>query len=1730
MVPLRISRSTILVTVLYGDEDVPGVRALLEGVAPDQNLAFLLFEPDQEDMGQRQQHRSRLIGATSLQVREAVDGGPLERSGIAFAPRARVSHVDSELLVSLRAELAQVDPDDPREIALRAVTSTLGRRGCVLAFAAAHDQLPESPRLRDMLGRHDGLVLLQREPGGPFIRLSPNLGDESPVEVAVQPAELTYTLLEHAEPLIAEPRPAIVSPRFTDVEAHLPAILQRVRDVTGQDFSNYKTATMVRRTIRRLHLSGERTAEAYLERLREERVEVGRLFRDLLVGVTAFFRDPDAFEALSAQVLERLATSDASTPARVWVAGCSTGEEVYTLLIMLEELAATVPSMRRVQLFATDVDDVARRFARAGRYPASRVANLTRERLARFFVRTGQHFQVRQSLRDRVVFSHHDLTRDPIFSQLDLIVCRNVLIYFDDMIRDRLLPRFHQSLRQGGTLFLGPSESLGGHESLFRALDAPHRLFTRADVPTRPASESLMFRRPSVERRAPVRDQDEIVQLMRTALAVDHAPRALVVSSDGNIVAVSGELSAILSVRDGAFVNSLSHLVHEGLRMETRAALREAQLLGQRVEHAAGTLRTVSGEEGVTVVAAPLPGADAESGLFLLVFRRNGLNVQTPDRADVTAADARAGWASTAIVERLEADLASVRGELLRVSHNADTVNEELKAANEELTSMNEELQAGMDELEASRQELERVNAALGESNTDLTNLLASTGIPTLFLDDDGTVRRINPTVGHVYNVSAQDIGRPIRHFTHNAVAMPPLPDTDDVYESIEPIEDPVRMVDGTVYLRRVQPYESATGERRGMVLTFTDVTERDQIRRDLHESTTRLRQVIDAMFVFVGLLDLDGILLEINQAPLEVTGLSRADVIGQPFWETALWTHSAAGSKRTKEAFLRARDGEAVRYDVEIVGHNNERITIDFMLQPVRRDGQVICVVPSAVDVTHRVLAEERLREQHELTRAITVNASTAILLLDGAGACAMTNPAAIRLLAFADRDLLGAPLHDLVHPSGDVERTGCPGESCEVARACAGALVLREFESVFIARNGAALPVAVSASAVESDRDDRPLNETGGFAARGVVFEVRDLTDTLQARQEVAEGESRFRQMADAIPQMAWIAGPDGDVLWYNRQFYEYTGAMEAELLGRGWTRLHDPDMLPVVVERWKQSIEAGTPFDMVFPLLGADGQYRPFITRVNPLRADHGEIRLWFGTNTDISEERERTELLRRNERQLQAITDALPDVITRFDREHRHVFVNAAMERVTGHRSSSVIGRTSRELGLPEGLCARLDAALGRVFASGEAEPLEFTCNITASLRTFAAWLTPELDPIGNVEAVLAVVRDRTAEVNAAEALEEAVRRKDAFLATLAHELRNPLAPMRNGLEILRLTLGDGEHAASTQRLLERQVAHMTRLIDDLLDVSRIRLGKLTLRVASVDLHRVVEEALATNEAALQDAGHEMVRALSDVPLTICADEDRVTQVVSNLVNNAIKYTPRGGRIHVSLGMEAGDAVIRVRDNGVGIEPDKLEHVFELFAQLPQGGASTAGLGIGLALVRQLVELHKGTVVAESAGLGSGSTFTVRLPAEAPTHNTPVSVPSEPSGQARPLRVLVVDDNEDSVDSMVTMLTLLGHESRSAHSGHQAMTVVAEFVPDLVFADIGLPDMTGYELAVALRDALHNPHVVLVALTGWGSEEHRRRSVDAGFDYHLTKPAAMDVIRRILARVTLELGQH
>jgi signal transduction histidine kinase len=435
--------------------------------------------------------------------------------------------------------------------------------------------------------------------------------------------------------------------------------------------------------------------------------------------------------------------------------------------------------------------------------------------------------------------------------------------------------------------------------------------------------------------------------------------------------------------------------------------------------------------------------------------------------------------------------------------------------------------------------------------------------------------------------------------------------------------------------------------------------------------------------------------------------------------------------------------------------------------------------------------------------------------------------------------------------------------------------------------------------------------------------------------------------------------------------------------------------------------------------------------------------------------------------------------------------------------------------------PKAYADEVVALFRRTLATGEPHfvPERIEQRLDRGVTEFYEWQINRIPLAGNAQGVVCYFRDIAKSVLAREALREADARKDEFLATLAHELRNPLAPLRNSVEILKVAQPNGPPPRATLDVMERQLSHLVRLVDDLMEVSRITRGDVELRREPVRLDAALRNALEASEALIHAGGHRVNLSLPSEPVVLTADAVRLAQIFTNLLDNAAKYSDDGGTITVEARREGHEAVVVVGDTGQGIEPGELPQLFKVFSRGARN-ANQSGLGIGLALVRRLVEMHGGRIEATSQGRGKGSRFTVRLPC-ASTPAIPRSAPAPAVEASAPLRVLIVDDNRDAADSLGLLLTQMVAEVRVTNDGPAALAAFGDFQPHLVLLDIGMPGMDGYEVVRRLRALPQTPRAVVAALTGWGQDDDRRRVREAGFDHHLVKPASLGDLQSLLA---------
>ena len=503
-------------------------------------------------------------------------------------------------------------------------------------------------------------------------------------------------------------------------------------------------------------------------------------------------------------------------------------------------------------------------------------------------------------------------------------------------------------------------------------------------------------------------------------------------------------------------------------------------------------------------------------------------------------------------------------------------------------------------------------------------------------------------------------------------------------------------------------------------------------------------------------------------------------------------------------------------------------------------------------------------------------------------------------------------------------------------------------------------------------------------------------------------------------------------------------------------------------------------------------------------------------------EVGVRRQTEQSLRDSQQLLQAIVDNSQAVVYVKDLRGRYLLVNRRYEEIFRRGRDAILGQTDHDLFAKEAADTFRDMDV-RAAAADQALTEEESVPQADGPHTYISVKAPLRDAAGKVYGTFGISTDITDRKVAEDQLREADRRKSEFLAILSHELRNPLAPLRNGLQILKLRSDTDPTVSQSVSMMDRQMTHLVRLVDDLLDVSRITCGRLELRRQKVLLTEVLANAVDASRVSIESRRHELIIDIRAQNLLVDGDSDRLAQVFSNLLLNAAKYTDAGGRIALSLDRQNGEAVVVVQDNGIGIPPPALERVFDMFCRLGShelGG--TEGLGIGLSLVRTLVQMHCGTVQALSEGPGRGSRFTVRLPLAEGSVAAADSAP-RPAAQNRGQRVLVVDDNSDSAASLALLLEMEDYEVRTAADGEEAIEQVQAFEPQIVFMDLAMPRLNGVEAARRIRALPAGQSVRVVALTGWGQEADRQRTREAGMDHHLVKPISLDALRSVLGEL-------
>ncbi|MES2355694.1 MAG: ATP-binding protein [Pseudomonadota bacterium] len=650
--------------------------------------------------------------------------------------------------------------------------------------------------------------------------------------------------------------------------------------------------------------------------------------------------------------------------------------------------------------------------------------------------------------------------------------------------------------------------------------------------------------------------------------------------------------------------------------------------------------------------------------------------------------------------------------------------------------------------------------------------------------------------------------------------------------------------------------------------------------------------------------------------------------------------------------------------------------------------------------------------------------------------------------------------------------------------------------------------------------------------FSARELVARIASHLELTRVREEsranLRESEERFRMLADYAPVMIWMADIDKSCSYVNQGWRHFSGRTLQQELGNGWAENIHADDCQRCMEIYNTAFDARKEFEMECRFKRQDDQYRWIIVQGVPRFTPIGRFAGYVGSCVDITLHKQGEASVR----QLAAIVECSDDAIMGNTLDGIITSWNAGAERIFGYTAEEAVGRHISLLMPPDRHAEELEI-IGK-FRRGE-RIIDFeTVRVRKDQQLVDISLTvsPIKDASGAITGASKIARDITEQKRIREMLREASQRKDEFLAMLAHELRNPLAPIQNAVQVFALRAPAVPELQKACDMIERQVRHLTRLVDDLLDVSRITQGKVTLRKERVNLNETILAAIETCRQLIDGRGHHLDIHLPTPPVIVNGDAIRLAQIFGNLLNNAAKYTEENGRIAVTAKVEGSEVIVSVKDNGIGVPADILPSIFDLFTQADRSlDRSQGGLGIGLSLVKNLIELHGGSVEAHSAGSEKGSEFIVRLPAVSPEIVRVVAKPRERVQiNSKHARILVVDDNDDSRESMTALLEIQGHEVRSASTGYAALEIAAEFSPSIVLLDIGLPGMDGFGVVGEMRKMAETKHAVILALTGYGQPEDHCRSMEAGFDYHLVKPVELDILKAIIESIDVPIAER
>lgn len=1004
-------------------------------------------------------------------------------------------------------------------------------------------------------------------------------------------------------------------------------ICEVLRSATGHDFKHYKDSTLSRRILRRLHVTHCDTFDEYLDLLKNDDDAARALMRDLLIGVTAFFRDADAFDALEHKVIGKLIGPEGPAVVRIWVTGCSTGQEAYSLAMMVQERIEACDSDQEVQIFATDLDERALSVARKGLYPAAIAEQVSPARLKRYFTKSGGRYQVNKELRQRIVFSPHNLIADPPFSRMDMIACRNVMIYLGQHLQKKLISLFHYALRENGYLFLGSSEAVTGHGDLFRVIDGRARIAQRKETGVRNAMTRAPAAGSTIPWNALAGPSAENVGAISQRIILDEfAPPYLIVTDDGQITYASAGTDPFIQLPEGQYINNMLRIVRTGIRTGLRSAWSQALKTRRKTIHEGLSVDGQDQHRRTRIIVQPMPDLGEDARTYMVVFQDLGAVVGIEGSVPANPDSER-------LFAELEAELFQAREELEHSVQDLEAANEELKSSNEELLSMNEEMQSANEELESSKDEVEHANSALEDNNTDLVNLLSSTRIATIFLDPAGKLRRFTPMAAEFYNITEADIGRPLSHFTHRFIDLPPIPSSSKLPTADDAVEHEATLEDGRIFLRRLTPYLTDDGGKSGLVMTFVDITDAKETSDALQVSEARFQAAQQASpngFVMLHAKRtatgqvVDFIYDYANSAALDIINKDRDTLIGASMLDLFPGLQETGLMDKYIEVF---ETGTTCTYELP---YRRDRLDGWFDASVVKvTDGIAI----GFDDISDRKTYEAQLENSTARLQRILDGVVAFVGVVGTDGILHEANQPALQATGAEREDVIGKPFWDTPWWNYDAALQDQLKDA--IARAAKGETV----------RYDAKLRI-VDDQLIFVDFQLVPIFDDEGQVTEMIPSAV-DITERRLAKDALRKSAAQLSQTLDGVATLVGLLDPEGMVTDINATAMSLTTVPKSEVIGKYFPDTpwwgDEQEVRDSVADTIRRATKGET-VRLDLPFLGPDGSRRWVDFSITPVKDAEGKVTALVPSGGDITARKAAQEALEESRERLWLATHA------------------------------------------------------------------------------------------------------------------------------------------------------------------------------------------------------------------------------------------------------------------------------------------------------------------------------------------------------------------------------------------------------------------------------------------------------------------------------------------------------